>query len=86
MQVGQISKPLPYRTADGKDAVRIIYLKSKTPPHQANLKDDYQKLASAALNEKRSNALDDWFEKNKGSVYMDVNPEFLNCSLLQTPN
>src|SRR5688572_25169145 len=86
MTVGQISQPMPYRTDDGKDAVRIIYLKSKTPPHQANLKNDYQKLSTAALNEKRNKALDSWFDKNRNTVYMDVNPEFLNCQLLQTPN
>lgn len=65
MQVGEITKPLPYRTDDDKQAMRIIYLKSKTPPHQANLKDDYQKLAAAALNEKRRKAMSDWFEKTR---------------------
>ena len=58
MKVGSITKPpMPYRTEDGKQAMRIIYLKSNTPPHQANLKDDYQKLAAYALNEKRRKAL-----------------------------
>jgi peptidyl-prolyl cis-trans isomerase SurA len=86
MTVGQISQPMPYRTEDGKQAQRIIYLKSKTPPHQANLKDDYQKISAAALSDKRNKALDTWFEKNKNSVYMEVNPDFQNCNLLQTPN
>ncbi|MBK0401482.1 peptidylprolyl isomerase [Adhaeribacter sp. BT258] len=86
MTVGQISQPMPYRTDDGKEAQRIIYLKSKTPPHQANLKDDYQKISAAALAEKRNNALDEWFEKNRGSVFMEVNPDFVNCNLLQMQN
>jgi peptidyl-prolyl cis-trans isomerase SurA len=84
MQVGEISDPLPYRTEDGKEAMRIIYLKSKVPPHQANLKDDYQKIAAAALNNKRNNAIEDWFNKNKDTVFMDVAPEFDSCDLLQT--
>ena len=83
MGVGNITKPLEYRTEDGKQAMRIIYLKSKTPPHQANLKDDYQKLATYALNEKRRKALSDWFEKNKNTVYIDIDPEFNNCDILQ---
>ena len=86
MKVGQITKPMPYRTEDGKDAQRIIYLKSKTPPHQANLKDDYQKIATAALAEKRNKALDTWFDKNRGMVYLEVNPDYANCNLLKTPN
>lgn len=82
MKVGAITPPLPYRTEDGKEAMRIIYLKSNTPPHQANLKDDYQKLATYALNEKRRKALATWFEKNKNTVFIDIDPEFNKCDIL----
>ena len=82
MAVGHITPPLPYRTDDGKDALRILYLKAKRPPHQANLKDDYQKLATAALNERKATALDEWFEKNKGSVFIEIDPEYSDCKLL----
>jgi peptidyl-prolyl cis-trans isomerase SurA len=84
MQVGDISQPLPYRTEDGKEAMRLIYLKSKTPPHQANLKDDYQKIAAAALNSKRNKAIEEWFNKNKDTVFTEIAPEFGSCNLLQT--
>ncbi|MDX5347453.1 MAG: peptidylprolyl isomerase [Hymenobacteraceae bacterium] len=84
MKVGGITPPLPYRTEDGKEAMRVIYLKSKTPPHQANLKDDYQKIAAAALNEKKNEAMEAWFEKNKNSFYIDIDPDYQNCNLLQT--
>ncbi|HEX8349927.1 MAG TPA: peptidylprolyl isomerase, partial [Hymenobacter sp.] len=82
MKVGHITPPLPYRTDDGKDAMRIIWLKSNTPPHQANLKDDYQKISQAALNEKKNKALDEWFNKNRGSVYIEVDPQYADCKLL----
>ncbi|GAB2951056.1 peptidylprolyl isomerase [Hymenobacter coalescens] len=82
MKVGSISKPLPYRTDDGKDAVRIIWLKSNTPPHQANLKDDYQKISTAALNQKKNKALDEWFLRNRGTVFIEVDPEFAGCKVL----
>jgi len=83
MKVGAITKPMPYRTEDGKQAMRILYLKSNTPPHQANLKDDYQKLAAAALNDKKRKALADWFEKNKNTVFVDIDPEYNKCDILQ---
>ncbi|GAA3922234.1 peptidylprolyl isomerase [Hymenobacter algoricola] len=86
MKVGHITPPLPYRTDDGKDAMRIIWLKSNTPPHQANLKDDYQKIAQAALNEKKNKALDEWFLKNRGSVYIEVDPRYADCKLLDAVN
>ncbi|WP_331056896.1 peptidylprolyl isomerase [Hymenobacter sp.] len=83
MKVGRITPPLPYRTDDGKDAMRILWLKSNTPPHQANLEQDYQKIAAAALNEKRNKALDEWFEKNRGTVYLEVAPEYAQCKVLE---
>lgn len=82
MEVGSITPPMPYRTEDGKQAMRVIYLKSKTPPHQANLKDDYQKLAAAALNEKKIKAYRTWFEKNKNTVFIDIDPAYNKCDIL----
>ena len=86
MKVGSVTPPLPYRTDDGKDAVRILYLKSNSPPHQANLDDDYQKIAAAALNQKKNKALDTWFALNRGTVYLEVDPEYAGCQLLNSIN
>ncbi|WP_242923447.1 peptidylprolyl isomerase [Pontibacter liquoris] len=83
MQVGEISKPIAYTTEDGKEAVRIIYLKTKSKPHLANLRDDYQKIATAALNQKKGKAVDDWFRKNIDTVFIEIDPEFQNCQVLQ---
>ena len=82
MKVGHITPPMPYRTDDGKDAMRILYLKSNTAPHQANLLDDYQKISQAALNEKKSKALEEWYEKNRNTVYLEVAPEYAQCKVL----
>lgn len=83
MQVGEISKPVAYRTEDGKEAVRIILLKGKSTPHQANLTDDYPKIAAAALNDKKSKAVDEWFRKNINSVYIEIDPEYQDCKAVQ---
>jgi peptidyl-prolyl cis-trans isomerase SurA len=83
MEVGQISQPLPFRTEDGKDAVRILYYKSKTPPHQANLKDDYQKIYNAALADKKNQKVNSWFEKTRGEVYVNVDKEYNHCNIHQ---
>ncbi|MHA6246671.1 peptidylprolyl isomerase [Pontibacter sp. CAU 1760] len=83
MAVGEISRPIPYTTPDGKEAVRIIYLKGKSKPHLANLKDDYQRISNAALAEKRSKAVDKWFRKNIGTVFIEVDPEYKQCGGLE---
>lgn len=80
MQIGTISKPLAFRTEDGKNAVRIIYYKSTSPPHEANLKDDYQKIYNAALMEKKNKAMNDWFVKNRKELYLQVDDEYSNCN------
>jgi len=83
MKVGNISKPLVYRTDDGKDAVRILYFKSKLPPHQANLKDDWSRIQSAALAEKKDIALDKWFSKARQDVFINIDPAYNGCKILE---
>jgi peptidyl-prolyl cis-trans isomerase SurA len=84
MQVGHISTPLPFRMRDETEAVRIIYLKSRTVPHILNLKDDYQKIAKAALMEKKDKALNEWFDKTKSEVFIDIDNDYKNCDILKT--
>lgn len=83
MQVGAITDPLRYTMPDGKEAMRIIYYKSKLKPHQANLDQDYQKIYTAALNAKKSKQMSDWFRDSKGDVFVEIDPEYNNCNILQ---
>jgi peptidyl-prolyl cis-trans isomerase SurA len=82
MKVGDISKPIVYRTEDGKDAVRILYYKSRIPPHQASLKDDYHKIQTAALNEKKNNVLEKWFLKARQDVFINIDKTYDYCGIL----
>ncbi|HEV7350137.1 peptidylprolyl isomerase [Telluribacter sp.] len=81
MKVGSFSAPLTYRTEDGRSAVRILWYKSKSEPHTANLRDDYEKIAQIVLMNKKNNALEDWFKKAEGDVFISVEPEFQNCRI-----
>lgn len=83
MKVGNISKPLQYRTDDGKDAVRILYFKRKLAPHAANLKDDWSRIQSAALAEKKDLALDKWFTKARQDVFINIDPAYKYCKILE---
>jgi peptidyl-prolyl cis-trans isomerase SurA len=83
MKVGNISKPLQYRTDDGKDAVRILYFKKKLPPHAANLKDDWNRIQSAALAEKKDKTLDKWFIKARQDVFINIDPTYKYCKILE---
>lgn len=82
MSVGNTSKPLKYRTEDGQDAVRIIYYSDYKPPHYANLKDDYQKLQQATLNSQKNEILEKWIKTAKNDVFIEIDPEFQECNVL----
>lgn len=84
MKVGSVSPPLPYRTEDGKSAMRLLYFKSKTPPHTADFKLDFEKLQNIVLQNKKNRAIDDWFRKSVGDVYIVVDPEFQSCRIFGT--
>lgn len=84
MKVGSISAPLPYRTEDGKSAVRLLYFKSKVAPHTADFKLDFEKLQNIVLQNKKNRAIDDWFRKSVADVYISVDPEFNNCRIFGT--
>lgn len=63
---------------------RIIYLKSESKPHIANLKDDYQKMQIAAEEDKKQKTLARWIEKNRKQFYVQVADEYKTCPSLQS--
>jgi peptidyl-prolyl cis-trans isomerase SurA len=83
MSIGSLTKPLKFSMVDGTTAFRLIFYQDRIPPHQANLNDDYQKLAEYALNAKKGKLLDKWFEKAKGEVYVDVDPAYNYCDIMK---
>ncbi|GHM99979.1 peptidylprolyl isomerase [Cytophagales bacterium WSM2-2] len=83
MKIGHYSPPLRYRTAEQKEAVRIIYFKEKLPPHVANLKDDWHRIQSAALAEKKDKAITKWFLKARQDVFINIDPAYEGCKLLE---
>lgn len=79
LQVGEYSKPVEFTDFTGQRGVRILYLVSKTEPHRENLRDDYDKIAERALQEKQNEILDNWFHQHLRSFYIVVAPEYGQC-------
>lgn len=86
MKVGDLSIPVSYRTEDGRSAMRILWYKSRSEPHTANLRDDYEKISQIVLSNKRNHALEEWFKKAQGDVFISVEPEYKNCKILGLSN
>lgn len=79
LKVGEYSQPTEFTDERGKKGIRIVYLKTQTQPHRENLKDDYSKIASRALEEKKDQAIEDWFRKKITGYYIEIDDEYKNC-------
>ncbi|MCU0321786.1 MAG: peptidylprolyl isomerase [Chitinophagaceae bacterium] len=81
LKVGEYSKPLIFDDR-GVKKVRIVYLKTRTEPHQENLREDYNKVAERALDEKRQTTLEKWFKDHLPKYYITIDKEFADCNSL----
>lgn len=72
LQVGEYSQPQVFTDARGKKGVRLIYLRARTEPHRMNLKDDYDKIAALALEEKKYQNLEKWLNARIPNYYIMV--------------
>lgn len=80
LKVDEYSKPTEFMDERQKKGVRIVYLKSKSEPHRENIKDDYNKIAQRALEEKKNNALEKWFLEKVPTYYIKVDEDYQHCS------
>ncbi|MFI5188068.1 MAG: peptidylprolyl isomerase, partial [Chitinophagales bacterium] len=77
LKVGEISQPVPFSEEQrNKKGVRIVYLKSKSAPHRMNLKDDYNRIAQLALEEKKAKAMDKWLATKLPTYYVMVSDNY----------
>ncbi len=79
LKVGQYSQPTEFTDERGRKGVRIVYLKTKTEPHRENLKDDYDRIAQRALEEKKNKVLDEWFMKKVVTYHIMIDDEYKSC-------
>jgi peptidyl-prolyl cis-trans isomerase SurA len=81
LEVGQLTSPSVYDNfMERKQGVRIVRLAERTTPHKANLKDDYQMIQNAALNNKRQEAITKWTNDKIGNAYIRIDEMYTNCA------
>lgn len=81
LKPGDYSKPLAYEER-GIKKVRLVYLKTRTNPHRENLKEDYNKVAQRALDDKKQEKLLKWFAEHLPNYYISIDKEYNNCTSL----
>lgn len=82
MEVGDISKPEINDAGGGNKIAQIIYFKSRSKPHKANLTDDYEKLRAATLQMKKAQKRSEYINQKMKEVYIMVDPEFNRCGIV----
>jgi peptidyl-prolyl cis-trans isomerase SurA len=84
MKVGSVSKPQLFTDAQtGKKSYKILYLKSVTNAHKANLEQDFAKLKEEANNDKLSRTISQWFTKRRKETFIKIDPEYQTCPPLK---
>jgi len=72
LDVGEISNPVQMQTEDGADAFRLLYLKTRTLPHRANLEEDYNRIQFWALEKKKTESYHEWATKKVRKTYIKI--------------
>ncbi len=84
LKVGEYSQPQEFVDPQSGDRlVRIIYLKNRTEPHRANLKEDYSRIQTVALEQKRTETLQKWINDKLPEFYVQIDHEFKDCESLK---
>ncbi|WP_262708671.1 peptidylprolyl isomerase [Natronoflexus pectinivorans] len=80
MEVGDVSSAFELMNERlGKNYFAVVRLKSRTEPHKANIRDDYQLLQTMLENQKREEAFIDWIIRRQRETYITISPNWINC-------
>nr|WP_245812670.1 peptidylprolyl isomerase [Belliella buryatensis] len=83
MKIGSITPPMRFEDPREGTKVRVLFYKERFPAHRANLNDDYEKLKAATRRKKEDELLGKWFVTAKEDVYIDIDPAYDRCNVLQ---
>lgn len=82
MDVNGVSAPFKFQDPSGDPFFRIVQLRSRTAPHKANLKQDYNKIKQAAIQAKQSQEVSEWVARTLNSTYIQLDGDYKTCPVL----
>ena len=84
MEVGGVSGPVKFEQPGQETIYRIFQLDSRSKPHRASLKSDYNKIRQAAVESRKSEILLAWVDRTIASTYIRVSPSLTaDCNLAE---
>jgi peptidyl-prolyl cis-trans isomerase SurA len=79
MKVGELSRPVLTTSPDNKESYSLFMLRSRTEPHRANLKDDYQRIQKVAEMDKQNRQVGEWVGEKAAKTFIRIDDEFKDC-------
>ena len=76
MKQGDFSKPHMFYNDMHDQSCRIVYLRNRTIPHKANLKDDYGRIQDVALGQKKSIKMQKWMKSKIPTISIKVDSRY----------
>lgn len=83
MKQGSYSKPHVFYNDMHEQSCRIVFMRNRTVPHKANLKDDYSRIQEVALVEKKNLKMVGWMASKISSFYLKIDPKYGTCNNLK---
>ena len=82
MTIGDVSAPFRYEDERGEVSFRLVQLQSRTQPHRANLREDYNKIRTAALEARKAEFVQNWLREKVDATYIMIDPMYDGCDAL----
>jgi peptidyl-prolyl cis-trans isomerase SurA len=79
LDVGEISDPYESEDKHGKTMFKAVILRSRTNPHVANLKEDYDMLKQMTMFSKQNEIIDNWIKEKIETTYVRLDNNYRNC-------
>ncbi len=83
MSLGSVSEPIEYVSERREAAFRLVKLVSITEPHKASVKEDYSKIKTAAIEEKKALYTIDWVEEKIANTYIKIDGDYMGCEAVE---
>ena len=82
LEVGEVTAPVLFESPTGEVTYKLFQLDSRTTPHKASLRRDYNRIRTAAVESKKAEILSDWVEATIGATFVKVDPSLVRrCGL-----
>jgi len=78
LKINEISAPFLDVSA-GKDAYKIIKIKSETKSHPANISDDWSQFEGMLTQKKQQSVLNKWIKDKQANTYVHIDDDYKNA-------